>query len=84
MDQHKEIPLQASYERHKEYFNSSVHFDHQEELQSWLKDIYERIIAENDHDEIMRFQGRAQAMQEMLALPQRILDSFEIEAERKS
>jgi hypothetical protein len=76
----------ASEDAHRTHVKSLVFQDYQKELKDWLDDAYQRITTEDDHNEVMRFQGRIQAIMEVLNMHERIISIFDAlgEAEEES
>ena len=74
-----DVEFLATYNQHKEYLDSLVHADHMREIRAWIEDIHARLIAESDPAEIFRFQGRAQALTEVLAMAEKLLQALALQ-----
>lgn len=68
----------ASYAQYQEFVDSFIWKDMETELNFWLSDIKNRLVTENDVDEIRKFQGRAEAIAELLEFPARIISAYEV------
>jgi len=61
--------LSAPSKEYEMFVESRVWRDMREELTAWQKHIDEHLRHETDHDEWLRFQGRAQVLEEVFQLP---------------
>ena len=68
----------ATYQQYKDFVLSSVWLDLQAEIKEWISDIHGHLGNEDVKKEIFRFQGRLQACNELLSLPDRILSAMEV------
>lgn len=71
----------ASYQQYRDFVSSTLWYDLQSEIKSWIDDLHACLEDEDDNTEFHRFQGRIQACRELLNLPDRILSAMEVAQE---
>ena len=73
----------AHYNDFVGFIRGAVWKDILNELTLWMTNIYDKLSVENDPQEIYRFQGRLQALKEVVQLPDRIITEYELYTERE-
>lgn len=67
----------------EEFIQGVVWREIEAELREWLAQITEDLIEGAEHDEMLRHQGRGQAIKKVLLLPHVMLEAAKIAAESK-
>ena len=77
--------MRSSANHLKDFLESVMWQDIEEELDGWIEGAQEQLESCNDTTEMFRFQGRIQAVRDMLILPSNMLDTMieEIEENKK-
>ena len=71
--------MRSTRKQWEDFQETSLWHDMQETLEDWVDGIKTEVFAADSMDEVRKYQGRVEALQYFLILPQTIIESFEHE-----
>ena len=71
--------MRSSQKMFEEFLKSAVWMDIEEAIRDWIEGVKGDALAAPDIDEVRRCQGRAEAMQYVLGLPQSLMEAAQYE-----
>ncbi len=76
--EHKEkVEFRSTIDSFEEFIKSTIWSDMKSELSAWMKDVQEIQDSTGDEKELFRCQGRKEAINNFLSLPEIIIDFLE-------
>lgn len=74
--------MESSLDEMRDFLYSQIWRDINSELLIWLEDIRTKLEIEESHDEMCRFQGRAEVVRRLARLPEDMISILQMEANR--
>jgi hypothetical protein len=82
MDEHDLVKLHSTPSQIATFIDSVVWADMRREINVWITHIQQAIEVVEGVDELRKYQGRAEACRNFLALPEQMLAALEVDNER--